>query len=946
MLYHNLLKQRYSSWSELEAQIETLPTTTEKGDVFEQFCYAFFLIKKDRYRVKEIYENGKFPEDYRRKYSLESSDHGVDGLIITEDNKAIAYQCKFRSERACPSYEELAKFWLEGAHCEYRCVFANCATITTMAKKQDNSFSILAADLDNLDDLFFENLENLTNATNQEPRQKFRYPRWDYQETIVESIRDEFSRENRGKLIAACGTGKTLTALWIAEDLNAASILFLTPSIALVKQTLEAWCDQAEEPFDFLCVCSDSSVVDTVEDDSYVDISINDLGAPVTTEPAEISSFLTRRTQRKKIIFSTYQSSDKISEACLMSNFVFDMMFCDEAHRTAGRVSLFNIALSDDYIPAKKRLFMTATERLVSYKLQQRADEEGTIIFSMDDEEKYGQTFYKYGFDKAIKDGTIADYKIIIAGIRAKDVYNFIQENTNLQLQDVGTQARQEEAQSLYVKILLAKAMKQYGIRKVISFHSSIARAKYFVAENNTRVPLGKILGLLYPESQAIKPMIENISSELSANERTNILNNFRQKEMAILSNAKCLTEGVDVPAIDCVYFVDKKKSLVDIVQACGRALRKKPGESKTAYFIVPILIPEDAQEGSFNQEEFQRIYDIIQSLRDQDSRLEDWIEELNQKYVRGQPLDRKDSDPIILDAQTMDLDEFGRQLYIQIATEETIIRNPNTGNTGDRTTPQKRSLKTICDYKISSMVVKVNETLEKFTVNRRDTLPATDLRIDHNNVANTERLGLIKKNANSYSLTELGKAYVDGQILQSDLIQRQLSLYNMILEGKGAFYFPYRAFMKVFVGVEGKKSISDLEYMFCIYTMQNDSAESIESAIAKIRTLRLEYPNLRHISPQNQETILNELNGQFGTSLSVTDIWGSRATTVKNQFYYLRDHLCQFSSIFEQNGAGNIVLKNGGLDELTRLLDQSSRVEELSSEDFLAYYRSLSDVN
>lgn len=947
MTYHNLLKQHYNSWQELERQIELLDTTTEKGNVFEQFCYAYFLIKKERYKVKEIYDNGNFPEKYRTKYSLESSDHGVDGLIITEDDQAIAYQCKFRNGRAKPTYDELAKFWLEGAHCEYRCVFANCATITTQADKQENTFSILAGDLDNLDPLFFENLHLLTNAT-QSSCEKKRYTRRPYQTTIIETVKDCFSREDRGKLIAACGTGKTLTALWIVEDIGSSSILFLTPSIALVKQTLEVWSDQAKEPFDYLCVCSDSTVARSSGDDSYVDISVNDLGAPVTTDPSEISSFLRKKTQRKKIIFSTYQSADKISEASLSSNFTFDMMLCDEAHRTAGKESSFNIALSDYYIPAKKRLFMTATERLVSRKLLQSADENGTIIFSMDDEGKYGPTFYRYGFDNAIADGTISDYKIIIAGIKENDVYNFIQENTNLQLEGLEDHSRQEQAQSLYVKILLAKAMRQYGINKVISFHSSIARAEYFVSENNTTVPLKNILHSIYPEIMANEPMIDNISSKLSARDRSNILNKFRMKETAILSNAKCLTEGVDVPAIDCVYFVDKKKSLVEIVQACGRALRKKPGVAKTAYFIVPILVPENSADGAFNQDEFQRIYDIIQSLRCQDSRLEDWIEALNEKYVRGQPLNRDDSDPVIFDAQTMNLDEFGQQLYIQIASEENIIKSSNRPSTTStsRTTSQKRTLKTIFDYNCSSAMPKVDDTIAKFTLSNSNRLPKTDLKIDHNNVANTERLGLIKKELNTYALTELGQAYANKQIKQEDLLQRQIVLYNMIMEDNRVFYFPYRTFMKVFLGIQGRKSVSSLEYMLCLYTMANDSSESIERAVSNIRLLRLEYPNLLHINQSNQVTILNELNEKFGTTLSELDIWGKKATTVKNQFYYLRDHLCQLSSLFEKDRVGNIVLQDGKQNELTSLLNQTRNIETLSQANFITYYTSVVDLH
>ena len=163
MKYLDILKNKYNSWSELELEIEKLPTTKLMGDAFEQFCYLYFIIKCSQYQIKQIYPIKDIPHSIRIKYKLESSDCGVDGLIITNTDKAIAYQCKFRSSRAIPSYDELSKFWIEGRHCDYRCTFANCSHITSLANKQENTFNILANDLDSLNEEFFNELYLLVN---------------------------------------------------------------------------------------------------------------------------------------------------------------------------------------------------------------------------------------------------------------------------------------------------------------------------------------------------------------------------------------------------------------------------------------------------------------------------------------------------------------------------------------------------------------------------------------------------------------------------------------------------------------------------------------------------------------------------------------------------------------------------------------------------------------
>ena len=219
-----ILKERYQTWHDLEKKIETLPTTKEIGDAFEQFVYAYFVIKEQKYLVGEIYMSKDIPEKYLDEYKIahkRNSDCGVDGLIIRKDGLSFAYQCKFRSERRKPSYEELTKFWSDSRYCDLSCTVAICYDFTDLSDKHEKNLSILAPDFEALDEAFFEALYKITNSDNNEVRgQKVFYKPFDYQKKIINDVIDGFSIENRGKIIAACGTGKTLTALWIVEKMN------------------------------------------------------------------------------------------------------------------------------------------------------------------------------------------------------------------------------------------------------------------------------------------------------------------------------------------------------------------------------------------------------------------------------------------------------------------------------------------------------------------------------------------------------------------------------------------------------------------------------------------------------------------------------------------------------------------------------------------------------
>ena len=942
MKFMDIFKDKYSSWKELEAVIESLPTTKLRGDAFEDFCFLYFSVKKTHFQIAELYMIKDVPTALLEKYHLESRDCGVDGLIIRSDGTSIAYQCKFRAGRVAPSYDELSKFWVEGKYCDYRCTIANCDHLTELAKKQENAFNILVQDFDALDEEFFIDLYNYANSKDV-VKKKHRARK--YQETIIREVTKGLEVENRGKMIAACGTGKTLTALWITEQISCDTVLFLAPSITLVKQTLESWTDQASKSFAYICICSDNTVTDSIDDN--VDISISDLGVPVTTKPEEIRTFLERECGCRKYIFSTYQSADKIANAIEGMGLVLDLIICDEAHRTAGLGGCFNLALDDGIIPAKKRLFMTATERLVTPILARHAEEDGQVVFSMDDESKYGPLLSRYNFGDAIKDGTISDYKIVIAGVKETDIYNYIVENTLLKFDDLDRTQKYEVAQSLYAKILLAKSMKEFSLKKVVTFHSSIERAKDFVASNGVSTDLRSFIDTSSSDVSTL--YVSHVNGKQSAGERSRIMQDFKSSEVGIVSNSKCLTEGVDVPMIDSVFFVDQKKSLVDIVQACGRALRTVQGVDKTAYFIVPILIPEEGDPTNvFNQEEFDNVYNIIQALRDQDARLADWITLLNKTHVKGEkrPRSKEDDGPVIVDVEGINLEQFKDKLYTKIATANQIVNfgpKPEFEYTRwSRTAGQARVFKTFGDYNVDSARASIDATLSLYKNAGKSRVETSDIKIDHNNIANTIRLGFIEKIGRLYSLTPLGRDYMQKKVAYDQVVQRQLLRYSTALENGAKALFPYRTFFEILLRLKGEKSINLFEFVFCIYPITESSEEAIKIAVEDIEYARTNYPNWVDISLSNREKLLEELNEYYRTTISEVDLWASRSTTIKNQFGYFANHLSCFKDFIKIEGRGNskrIILQPGCEKKLMSMLDETRHIETHSKEQLLAKY-------
>ena len=915
-----LYSKKYTSWGELEKAIEALDLTVDKGNAFEQFCFFFLNYNKNFYQIAEVFTDKilgrEIPAEIRSKLKLSSSDDGVDGLYITNDGKYVAYQAKFRTNRKSPTSNELNNFWAEAEYADTRLVIANATTLPSDVKKRKNNLFILGHIFDQLQDDFFsylysEAIARKTNNTTPIVREKYR-PR-QYQDDIINAAINGFQDSDRGKIIAACAAGKTLISLWISERMNTKSVVFFTPNLALVRQTIANWANHCNEQFVYLAVCSDETVSAGVTD-SFT-ITSSEIDIPVTTDAETIKQFLEYETDSKKVIFSTYQSVESIITALqTMPDYKFDLGIYDEAHRTAGASTsgLFQKALVDSNISIKKRLFMTATERLATPRLKARFEQQNRVIFSMDDEDKYGKVFYRLPFGKAIEQGIIADYKIIVAAMTNTDLADLVRGNAYLNVSHESQEIASDiAAQTLFKCAMFSKVMTATGATKAVSYHSAIPAAKSFGAL------VEKLPEILDGSS------ISHVNGSFSAASRADVFRAFEEAPFGLITNVRCLTEGVDIPYIDAIMFADPRGSLIDIVQAVGRALRKPFGvKDKTSYIIVPILLDEN--NGGINDDDaYATMHRIIQALRDQDETLADWIDKINLAVVRGGGNSGgfSDDDPIsVFLSKDIDYDKFCNNLALRIS----VANAKPTGSTGlgsslgksERGSTITRVFKTIADYNYDALRESlIDPTIARFE-NSEGQYSRAEILINNNNVSHTERLGLIEKcNKNSFQLTPLGKQYQAKEIDFNTLFAKQALLYGYKKDNNTLF--PYRAALKVLAHVN---TLNYLEFLYGIYSMDISvpEEEAVALSITKINLLRDEYPNIMATSVGNQEDVRQILNSVMEVEYSERDVWTDRTTT-GNQYRFFLNHIGLFTNCFiiDYTKKEVVLSKSTAIDEL-----------------------------
>ena len=436
-----------------------------------------------------------------------------------------------------------------------------------------------------------------------------------YQNDAVNTIQKKFRIHDRGQLIMACGTGKTFVTLWVKERMEAKSTLVLLPSLNLLSQTLMEWTANCSQKFDVLCVCSDKSIATKNSEDMRVAEAPFD----VTSDINEISKFLS--TKVPKVIFCTYHSSKLISAA--QGSKYFDLIISDEAHRCAGsQGDSFTRVLDEKLIKGDKRLFTTATPKVFSKRLSKAKEERGEIFYGMDNLQAFGPVFFEYTFGQAIKDKWLSDYQVIIYGVNEPMIKALINDREFFAL----GYDKIINADILASIIGLTKSIDRYNFKRIISFHNKVFSAKSFASD------LMKIIDIIDFEN---KPNGSIYADYVSGKMRTSIrtekiqrLKDLKQHDIGLLTNARCLSEGVNVPTLDAVAFIDPKSSQIDIIQAVGRAIRLSSKKEKGS-IILPIFI-EDAEDpvATLETSNFKYIWDILKALRSHDETLAEELDE------------------------------------------------------------------------------------------------------------------------------------------------------------------------------------------------------------------------------------------------------------------------------------------------------------------------------
>lgn len=602
-----------SSWDDFWKLTKGL-SNQEKGHLFERLT-ELVLKSKPEYvsLVKRVWRQSEgIPTDVREHLRLPKSDEGIDLIAETHRGEYWAIQCKFKGDHSAPTYKEISTFGnLAHNYCKNisRSFLFHTGEKGVLKKKLLGD-TFTQAGLEFWLGLTVDDWKAIKDGLSGKTiRPKPRLPR-PHQEKAIRQAKEHFIKKkaSRGKLIMPCGTGKSLTAFWITQALKSKNVIVAVPSLSLIKQSLEDWTrellaiNEKIRP-EWLCICSDDST-GKLEKDEFVS-DIYSLGIPTTTDPKEIKSFISRPSKGKKIIFTTYQSSDRLAQVAKSLKFTFDLAILDEAHKTVGEKSkAFATLLFDKNISIRQRIFMTATERVVRGKNDE--------VLSMDDKSIYGDRFYLLTFKEAIHSNPpiISDYKIITVMVTNDEINELIEKNKLLT--DKSKKLDEKEAQAIAAVVALRKSYEQYGIKHAVSFHSSISRADDFTTLNDTLSKTGSF--------RPIKSY--HISSKKSAGDRAQLLRDFSSEKLSLITNARCLTEGVDVPSIDCVLFADPRQSVVDIVQASGRALRNAPGK-KYGYIMLPIVVPDGMELNEFAETTpYKQIVRIISALSTQDERI------------------------------------------------------------------------------------------------------------------------------------------------------------------------------------------------------------------------------------------------------------------------------------------------------------------------------------
>ena len=469
-----------------------------------------------------------------------------------------------------------------------------------------------------------------------------------HQEAALEDVYAGFETSDRGKLIMACGTGKTFTALRAAEEIagKGGRVLFAAPSISLVNQSLREWAAESRIPIRAFAVCSDPKVGRSSDGDSA---RTYDLPIPATTDAARLADAASEDApNRLTVVFSTYQSMQRIAEAQEAGMPAFDLAICDEAHRTTGATlkgderSNFLLIHDAEQVRARKRLYMTATPRLYAAAAKKKAEANDIVLASMDDESVYGPEFHRLGFAQAVNEQLLSDYKVAILVISEDQInLDYSEElGDSVNVGDVGRVIGCLNGLAKHDPEGREFHDDPQPMRRAVAFSNTIANSEHFV---NLVAQLQDDAGRSQRALQAEAKHVDGTSGVLERADRLRWLGGetmVMRQQCHILSNARCLTEGIDVPSLDAVLFLQPRKSQIDVVQAVGRVMRRTE-DKKWGYIILPVVVPagEDPSRALDKNDAYAHVWQVLQALRSHDDRLDAWVNKLDLNEGREGPI-------------------------------------------------------------------------------------------------------------------------------------------------------------------------------------------------------------------------------------------------------------------------------------------------------------------
>ncbi|MGI8417395.1 MAG: DEAD/DEAH box helicase [Nakamurella sp.] len=490
----------------------------------------------------------------------------------------------------------------------------------------------------------------------------------EHQRTAIDEVKSKLAGQDRGQLIMACGTGKTFTSLRLAEEIVGAGgrVLFLVPSIQLLSQSLREWSQETIVGIRPFAVCSDVRVGRKPAADDG-DISVVDLTEPATTDPAKLNQRAGAASKdRMTVVFSTYQSIDVISQAQTLGLPEFDLIICDEAHRTTGvkladgDESHFVKVHDQSFLAGRKRVYMTATPKVFGDAVKQRAADADAVLTSMDNEDLFGPVLHRLGFGEAVERDLLTDYKVLVLAIDetyvASTFQNAMAHSGEIQLGDAAkllgcwnglAKNYQRESESsdapttsagTEVEDVTIPVNDRVPMRRAVAFAKNIRASQQAAASFPVLVERA-----IETHPTLDRPRVEaaHVDGTMSILARNELLRWLKDETIPddvcrILSNARCLSEGVDVPALDAVMFLTPRGSQVDVVQSVGRVMRRAPGKD-LGYIILPVVVPNGvpAEKALDDNERYKVVWQVLQALRSHDDRFHTMI---NQIDLNGRP--------------------------------------------------------------------------------------------------------------------------------------------------------------------------------------------------------------------------------------------------------------------------------------------------------------------